>query len=69
VPAEWTEVKVDVRGRLARLYVHDTEQPTLIVNDVKTGTDGTGAVALWLDTGTIAHFRNLTVNITPNSEG
>jgi hypothetical protein len=55
-----------VRGSLARLYVHDNEQPTLIVNDVKTGAHGTGAIALWLDTGTVAHFRNLTVNIAPN---
>jgi hypothetical protein len=31
----------------------------LIVNDVKTGAEGKGAVALWLDRGTIAHFRNL----------
>jgi len=66
VPGEWTKVKIDVRGGVARLYVHGSEQPTLIVNDVKTGAQGTGAVALWLDTGTVAHFRNLTVNITPN---
>jgi hypothetical protein len=66
VPGEWTKVKIDVRGGAARLYVHDNEQPTLIVNDVKTGAHGTGAIALWLDTGTVAHFRNLTVNIAPN---
>lgn len=66
VPGEWTKIKIDVRGSLARLYVHDNEQPTLIVNDVKTAAHGTGAVALWLDTGTVAHFRNLTVNVTPN---
>ena len=65
-PGEWTKVKIDVRGSLARLYVHDNEQPTLIVNDVRTGAHGKGAIALWLDTGTVAHFRNLTVNITPN---
>ena len=49
------------RGTVARLFVHDNEQPTLIVNDVKSGAQGKGAVALWLDAGTVAHFRNLRV--------
>jgi hypothetical protein len=29
--------------------------------DVKSGTDASGGVALWLETGTVAHFRNLTI--------
>jgi hypothetical protein len=66
VPGEWTRIKVDVRGSVARLYVHGNEQPTLIVNDVKTGPSGSGGVALWLDAGTVAHFRHLTVTITPS---
>lgn len=61
VPGEWTRVKIEVRGDKARLFVHGATQPTLIVNDVKSGPSGRGAVALWLDIGTIAHFRNLTV--------
>jgi len=40
---------------------HDQEQPTLIVNDLKTGAQGKGAVALWSYHGTVAHFRNLRV--------
>jgi hypothetical protein len=61
MPDVWTKVKIEVRGDRARLYVHDQEQPTLIVNDVKTGAQGKGGVALWIDVGTVAHFRNLTV--------
>jgi hypothetical protein len=61
VPGEWTAVRIEVRGSQARLYVHGQSQPTLIVNDVKTGPNARGAVALWLDVGTDAHFRNLTV--------
>ena len=57
----WTKIKIDVRGDHARLYVHGQEQPTLVVNDLKTGAQGKGAVALWLDRDTVAHFRNLTV--------
>jgi len=61
VPGEWTKVKIEVRGVQARLYVHDQTQPTLIINDVKTGPSAKGAVALWVEVGTVAHFRNLTV--------
>jgi len=61
MPGAWTRVKIEVRGEQARLYVHGQENPTLIVNDLKTGAQGKGAVALWIDNGTVAHFRNLTV--------
>jgi hypothetical protein len=66
VPDEWTRVKVEVRGSQARLFVHGQPQPTLVVNDLKTGPDARGAVALWIDVGTRAHFRNLT--LTPDPE-
>ena len=65
VPGEWTKVRIEVRGDHARLFVHDAAQPTLIVNDVKTGASAKGAVALWLGPGTVAHFRNLTVRPAP----
>jgi hypothetical protein len=65
VPGAWTKIKVEVRGDKARLYVHGQQQPTLVVNDVKSGAQRSGAVALWLGPGTIAHFRNLTVSASP----
>jgi len=61
VPGVWTTIKIEVRGAVAKLFVHDNEQPTLTVNDVKSGPQAKGAVALWLDAGTVAHFRNLRV--------
>jgi hypothetical protein len=61
LPGVWTKVEIHVRGDRARLFVNDQEQPTLIVNDVKTGASGKGAVALWIGPGTIAHFRYLSV--------
>jgi hypothetical protein len=61
VPGEWTKIKIEVRGERARLYVHDQPQPTLVVNDVKSGAQAKGAVALWIGPGTVAHFRKLTV--------
>jgi hypothetical protein len=60
-PNVWTKVRIDVRGNRARLYVHDQQQPTLVVNDLKSGTQRSGCVALWVNHGTIAYFRNLTV--------
>lgn len=64
-PGVWTRVKIEVRGDRARLFVHGQEQPTLIVNDVKTGASAKGSVALWIGPGTVAHFRNLSVQRSP----
>jgi hypothetical protein len=61
VPGAWTRIRIEVRGQQARLFVHNAEQPTLVVNDLKTGPNLSGAVALWIDIGTVAHFRNLTI--------
>ncbi len=61
MPGVWTNVKIEVRGERARLYVHGQEQPTLIVNDLKSGAQGKGGVGLWVGPGTIAHFRSLSV--------
>jgi len=60
VPGEWTKVKIEVSGVKARLYVHGSEQPTLVVNDLKLG-QAKGAVALWIGPGTVAHFSNLRI--------
>ena len=62
----WTPIRIEVRGDHARLFVHGQAQPTLIVNDVKSGATGRGKIALWIDSGTVAHFRNLTVTPAPS---
>ena len=67
VPDAWTRIRIEVRGDRARLYVHGQEQPALIVNDVKSGANASGGVALWIGPGTVAHFRNLVV--TPDGGG
>jgi hypothetical protein len=61
VPGEWTKVKISVSGSKAMLYVHGSEQPTLVVNDLKLGP-AKGAVGLWAGPGTVAHFSNLRVS-------
>ncbi|MBI3207892.1 MAG: DUF1080 domain-containing protein [Candidatus Solibacter usitatus] len=60
-PAEWIHVKIEVDGEKARLFVNGGSQPTLIVNDVKSGASGKGGVALWLEGSTIAHYANLKI--------
>ena len=65
LPSEWTRVRIDVRGEKARLYVNGVEQPTLLVNDLKQG-QSKGAIALWIGTGTVAHFAN--VRISPQAK-
>ena len=61
VPGEWTKVKIEVRGDKARLYVHDAQQPVLVVNDLKQG-QRQGHIALWVGPGTVAHFANLRIS-------
>jgi hypothetical protein len=60
-PAKWIHVKIEIEGERARLFVDGNEQPTLIVNDVKSGAGARGQVALWLGPGTVAHFANLKI--------
>ncbi len=60
-PATWIHVKIVVAGDKARLFVNDQEQPTLIINDVKTGAGTKGGVALWFEGTTIAHYANLKI--------
>jgi hypothetical protein len=60
-PGKWIHLEIEVRGEKARLYVDGAEQPTLIVNDVKSGAGTSGRVALWIEGSTIAHFANLVV--------
>jgi 3-keto-disaccharide hydrolase len=61
-PGKWTRVRIEVQGDRARLFVHGQSQPTLIVNDLKTGASGRGAIALWTNPGTVAHFRDLRIS-------
>ena len=65
LPDEWTHMRIEVRGARARLYVGNAPQPVLVVNDLKSGPDGSGAIALWIGPGTIAHFRDLVVTPDP----
>jgi hypothetical protein len=59
-PGVWTRYRITVEGTKARLYVHGTSQPSLIVNDLKLG-DSSGGVALWIGPGTEGYFTGLEI--------
>ena len=59
-PGAWTRYRVTVDGTKARLYVHGSAQPCLIVNDLKLG-DSSGGVVLWIGPGTEGYFSGLAI--------
>lgn len=63
LPDKWTQVKIEVSGKKARLYVNGAEQPALIVNDLKLG-EVTGSIALRVGPTGDAYFSNLRITKT-----
>lgn len=59
---QWIHTKVEVAGRVAKLYVNGSAEPTLIVDGLK-GEDLKGGVALWGYPSEEAYFAN--VKVTP----
>ncbi len=64
VTGAWTKMRIEVEGDKAKLFVHDLEQPTIIVNDLKHGADLKGGIGLYIDNGTEGFFKNLKVTHT-----
>jgi hypothetical protein len=61
VPGDWTRVKIQFAGTNARLYVNGSEQPVLVVHDLKQPVEA-GAIALWIGPGTTAYFSDLSLS-------
>jgi hypothetical protein len=57
----WINMKVAVKGERAELYLDDAPKPAFIVTDLKYGARQRGGVGLWLESGTLAYFRNLRI--------
>jgi len=56
---EWIKLKIEVKGKQAKLFINDNKQPSLIVNDLKLGDNSSGAVGLYVDNGTEGYFMDL----------
>lgn len=61
----WIHMRIVVSGARAELYLDGKARPALIVNDLKFGRYQRGGVGVWLESGTIAYFRNLRVASAP----
>jgi hypothetical protein len=58
---EWIKMKIEVRDPQARLFLNNSKQPVLIVNDLKLGGDNSGAIGFWLGSGTEGYFSDLKI--------
>jgi hypothetical protein len=61
-PEKWIHLKVEVAGRVARLYVNGSTKPSLVVDGMK-GANLHGAIGLWAYPQEESYFSNL--RITP----
>jgi hypothetical protein len=59
---EWIKLKIVVKGQQAKLFINDSKEPALIVNDLKHGAGQSGAIGLWVDVGTEGFFSDLKIS-------
>ena len=59
---EWITMRIEVKGKRAKLFLNDNKQPSLIVNDLKLGENISGAIGLWVETGTEGYFADLKIH-------
>lgn len=62
VPGAWTRMRIEVRGTKVCRFAHGQSQPTLIVDDARSGPRGRGTLAPLIGPGTVAHFLDLRVS-------
>ena len=58
---EWIQIRIEVQGEHAKLFLNGAEQPVLIVSDLKHGANASGGIGLWVDVGTEGYFANLKI--------
>jgi len=56
---EWITMRIEIKGKQAKLFLNNNKQPSLIVNDLKLGDNVSGAIGLWVDGGTEGYFKDL----------
>ena len=58
---KWITIRIEVKDAQAKLFINNNQQPSLIVNDLKHGAYASGAIALWVETGTEGYFKDLKI--------
>jgi hypothetical protein len=61
----WIHLRLVVEGSTLRLYLDGAPRPAFIVDDMKLAPTQRGGVGVWIESGTVAHFKNL--RITPKA--
>lgn len=59
-PDDWIKVKIEVHGRVAKLYLNGSPNPSLVVDGMK-GEELHGPIGLWGYTGEESYFSNLRI--------
>lgn len=57
---EWIDLKLIVEGEKASIYINHSDEPALVVNDLKHDVSS-GSIALWSEVGTDGYFKDLTI--------
>jgi hypothetical protein len=57
----WIHMRLVVEGSTARLFLDRSPRPAFIVNDMRLPARQRGGVGIWIESGTIAHFRDLRI--------
>lgn len=57
----WIHLRLVVTASTLRLYLDGSPRPAFIVDDMKLPPTQRGGVGIWIESGTVAHFKNLRI--------
>ena len=58
---QWITLRIEVKDTRAKLFIDNSQQASLVVNDLKLGSAVLGSIGLWVDIGTEGYFKDLKV--------
>ncbi|MBO0472154.1 hypothetical protein JZO86_00320 [Enterococcus ureasiticus] len=58
---EWISLKAVINGAKGEFYLNNSEEPVLIVENMKHGANAKGAIGFFVDIGTEAFFKDLKI--------
>jgi hypothetical protein len=58
---ERIKLTIVIKDTVAKLFINNSRHPCLIVNDLKHGSDFSGAIGLWVDVGTAGFFSDVKI--------
>jgi len=60
---QWIHMRLKVNGPRVELYLNGCKRPAFLVDDMKLGATQRGGVGIWIESGTVAHFKNFQILI------